>query len=413
MYGITVLDTTVHPQPSCRSHLRTTLKLFHGSNKVQPDIRASPHLQGHYFQPISLSAERNQLPLIECVRHPECGSADHANPRFFVANALSDSFSVEWSSNEVTKGSYCLLQVRFLPAPSLEKCLNGISVNLSARTERLAFSDTPQALTSGFETCNAVIKLFNGEQAAIELLDDVEKVQHSIEELESLIKQATLNTTNLRKGQLVTQRSEFPSHMATIPVPDLSMPPHVFENEAIRRYQEIEGIQQKFAILQTLLSSMRPVTVFGQHVNGKVIRRVRREASRNNGGSKARCSSKTLAPKPPKSLAVSPSRAGILQVASTPIKNSSFPKAVTDLAARKEHSSSTMHNPHTKARPALQMTFGPQSPTAPNLQSTTPGTWQHDLDLVRSRDATLKQNASQQDIKEGKKLGRALLEGSH
>ena len=399
VYGITVLDTTIQPQPSCRSHYRTTLKMFHGpfrSGDLDTGHNHQRHGQG--FPTMSSSVERSQPPLIELVSHHECGSSDHTNPQSLAASAPSNSLSVEWSSNEVTRGSYCLLHIRFPPVPVFENSPSDSLVSISARTERVAPSYPSQPLSSGFEACHAVVKLFAGEEATVNHLRDVDNIQHNIQGLESLIKQVALVTNGLPKRQVVTPTSLF----------DLSMQPHGSENGAVDRLREIEHIQQELSGLRALLSSMRPVTIFGQHVKGKVVRRVNHEGCKPSGSSDARRPWK-VAENPPRSRIARLSRPWHPEAESRPIETSTLPAPVTGIAAGEEQSSSISQDPYKKSRPILPKTLGMQTLNDSNPQPSTPMELQRDPDLSRNANVPPKRNSPRKDVKDGKSLDFALL----
>ena len=248
-YGLTILDATT-PQPTRGSRYRTTLKVFQRSTQKQC-----------------------QLPRIEYVPDPEDESTAHAHPNSPVATGNSDTLAVDWSSNDPSRGVYCLLHIRFLPATGIEGFPNTVLVTLKAQTEIITLPHLSQLSNSGFETCHAVIQLSVDQKAAPTLLADFEHIQGRAENLQSLIKQVELDTTNLRKEQ-----GPFSSHDSSTALAD--------KNDAASKYHELEQIRQKLGTLRSQLSYVRPVTIFRQSLAGEAESRVD-SGEDFNGGSKA------------------------------------------------------------------------------------------------------------------------------
>ena len=248
-YGLTILDATT-PQPTRGSRYRTTLKVFQRSAQKQC-----------------------QLPRIEYVPDPEDESTAHAHPNSPVATCSSDTLAVDWSSNDPSRGAYCLLHIRFLPATGIEGSPNTVLVTLKAQTEISTLPHKSQLSNSGFETCHAVIQLSIDQKAAPTLLADFEHIQGRAESLQSLIKQVELDTTNLRKAQGPSSSHESSTALTN-------------QHDAASKYQELEQIRQKLGTLRSQLSYVRPVTIFRQSLAGQAESRVDSDGD-FNGGTKA------------------------------------------------------------------------------------------------------------------------------
>jgi hypothetical protein len=114
-------------------------------------------------------------------------------------SSLEKSFSVTWTSNAATGGSYCLIPIKFRSA----KRRGSIALKLIVGTEKLRIIDATMSYAEKYEEGFACVRLFSEGDAQAERAADIAQVEHTIKGL-----QAAMERVNDEKGEIkLTQKN--------------------------------------------------------------------------------------------------------------------------------------------------------------------------------------------------------------
>jgi Basic region leucine zipper/CP2 transcription factor len=237
VYHLSILDTG----SSCGGPFtyHTVVRVCREDDQLQQSSRAStpskkPTKDGVYtIEYAPISQDTNNPSPIQPILH----------------SCFRDSFSVTWSLNAVTGGSYCLIPIKLRTAGTRQS----VNLKLYVGTERIRAVDATVSMAERYQESFARIKLFAQKDAQNELAQEIANVEQNISELELVIAQARRvavapsvqpkNTRNSRtsrdtpKGKTDKQDSQVGS-------------------------EHVEELSNKLLAARKVISSVRPVQVF-------------------------------------------------------------------------------------------------------------------------------------------------------
>ena len=202
-----------------------------------------------------------KLLAVEYVDPLEGGSDAHRNRQMQVESMSVDGFCVSWTANPTTGASDCKIPVRFnfLSTDfSHSKGVKGIPVRLCAKTELLSPGEEA-GVSRDTELSYCKVKLFRDHGAERKLSNDVAHVKKTIDKLKQQISQAEMGGFTKRKrgnNASAAKRSDKSSgHKRTWSLDSEDVPSEKVSLE--------DDLQAKLATMQEMLSSTRPVSIFG------------------------------------------------------------------------------------------------------------------------------------------------------
>lgn len=177
-------------------------------------------------------------------------------------SSFEKSFSVLWSFNSVTGGSYCLIPIRFRNCRGLEN----LQMKLFAGTERLQVTDAGLSQAEQYEESFACVRLFSSGEAQKTRAAETVLVEKRVAELQSAIEQAktrqdkTLLDKNRTDDTLFCQiKAEKPPKKKRKVSEEIPCPPMQIE--------ETSNLIEKLSSERQKLSRVRPVQVFRQTIS--------------------------------------------------------------------------------------------------------------------------------------------------
>ena len=250
VYSISILDTDPHPRHPHVFRYRTS-------------IQVSPELWEQERTVLSTSgfAPEHPLTTINCLSATQSNRSLEADQQVDCDQESLNGFSVNWSSNSSTSGSYCIVHLCFpLPIGHMKNS-RGESLFIGAKTERTSVGNT-DALETQHERCLAQFKLFDMGIADQKHLDDVRAVQQNVQQLEGDLTKLSLNISHLYETKPCCTASDMTNPVSNVlnnaaaDCSDLSW-------RVVRdRWQELEAVEEELGGLRALLASVRPVTKF-------------------------------------------------------------------------------------------------------------------------------------------------------
>lgn len=202
-----------------------------------------------------------KLLAVEYVDPMQGGDEDHRHPQIELESASFDGFCVTWTPNPTTGASDCAIPVRFnfLSTDfSHSKGVKGIPVRLCAKTELLTSNDrVPNA-----EVSFCKVKLFRDHGAERKLSNDVTHVKKTMEKLKQQIAQMEMGGVAFGKRK----RSSGSIAMNATDNRPMKMLKHkrtwsMDSQENDGKLSAEDDLHLKFALMQDMFSSTRPVSV--------------------------------------------------------------------------------------------------------------------------------------------------------
>ena len=177
-------------------------------------------------------------------------------------SSFEKSFSVLWSFNSVTGGSYCLIPIRFRNCRGLES----LQMKLFAGTERLQVTDAGLSQAEQYEESFACVRLFCSGEAQKTLAAETVHVEERVAELQSAIEQVNTRQDKKMLDKNRTDDTSFRQIKAEKPPKKkrkvsegIPCPPMQIE--------EITNLIEKISSERQKLSRVRPVQVFRQAIS--------------------------------------------------------------------------------------------------------------------------------------------------
>ena len=174
-------------------------------------------------------------------------------------SSFEKSFSVLWSFNSVTGGSYCLIPIRFRNCKGSEN----IRLKLFAGTERLQVIDASLSQAQKYEESFACVRLFSSGEAQKTRAAETAHVEEKVAELQSAIEQVKTRRDKTVLGKNRTDDVSFRQMKAEKPPKkkrkvsvEIPCPPMQIE--------ETSNLIEKLSSERQKLSRVRPVQVFRQ-----------------------------------------------------------------------------------------------------------------------------------------------------
>ena len=176
-------------------------------------------------------------------------------------SSVHSSFSVTWSSNAVTGGSYCLIPIKF--GSLSEKA--GVVLKLCIGTERIRFIDANISCADQYQESFALIRLFDQGNAKAARALEAAEVEQALKNVELELEQTDIELAAMRLSRTGLDAANTKRSKTDKRTSQKRKAPTISDSEAAK-IKERERLSCKMSAARKSISSARPVQVFRQVV---------------------------------------------------------------------------------------------------------------------------------------------------
>ena len=248
-------DTVYHLSVLDKSPIRDNALQYHTVVRICLDNASQNRSHQDLIQPERLADGSNGS--ICALQYAPFPLPPGVSPQVLPAlhSSLENSFSVMWSFNSVTGGSYCLIPIRFRNCTGIEK----VGLKLFVGTERLQNIDAGPSHVEQYEESFACVRLFSSGQAQKTRAAEIAHVEQKAAKLQSAIDQANVRHDKIALSKSVAE--DIAAHQSKAERPPIkkrkaSDPP--------TQIKQTSALMEKLSSEKQKLSRVRPVQVFKQ-----------------------------------------------------------------------------------------------------------------------------------------------------
>lgn len=265
-YSISVVDTSPPPPGAQPRKYRTYIRVSFEDEQQ----RFKPSTCWQLWKEGRGSSEAHQrggkLLAVEYVNPNQGADGNQSQRQIELEKASFDGFCVTWTANPASASADCAISVRFnfLSTDfSHSKGVKGIPVRFCAKTEILSPGDTtPDLPTSEVSYCK--IKLFRDHGAERKLSNDIAHVKKTMEKLKQQMAQLEMGGGNFGKRKRSNVNVSDKSDTArSVKVPKHKRTWSMDSRENGGKLSPEDDLHFKYAMMQDMFSSTRPVSVLG------------------------------------------------------------------------------------------------------------------------------------------------------
>uniref|UniRef100_A0A093VL02 Grainyhead-like protein 2 like n=1 Tax=Talaromyces marneffei PM1 TaxID=1077442 RepID=A0A093VL02_TALMA len=265
-YSISVVDTSPPPPGVQLRKYRTYIRVSFEDEQQ----RSKPSSCWQLWKEGRGSSEAHQrggkLLAVEYVDPNQGAEGDQSQRQVELEKASFDGFCVTWTANSASASADCAVSVRFnfLSTDfSHSKGVKGIPVRFCAKTEILSPSDTTPDLPMS-EVSYCKVKLFRDHGAERKLSNDVAHVKKTMEKLKQQMAQLEMGGGNFGKRKRSNVNVLVQSDTARpVKIPKNKRTWSMDSQENGGKLSPEDDLHLKYAMMQDMFSSTRPVSVLG------------------------------------------------------------------------------------------------------------------------------------------------------